>query len=65
MLYVIAIIGYVLLILWNVRCLVVLYRKRGEGVKRSDILYYIFWTAYYILMIYLIGRMMVWRGGRI
>ena len=62
---VVGIIAAFLAILWCVRGLVVLYRKRGEGVKRSDILYYIFWTAYYILMIYLIGRMMVWRGGRI
>lgn len=59
MLYVIAIIGYFLLILWNVRCLVVLYRKRREGVKRRDILYYVFFIAWYILIIYLIGRIMV------
>lgn len=59
MLYVITIIGYFILILWYVRCLVVLYRKRREGVKRRDILYYVFFIAWYILIIYLIGRIMV------
>lgn len=63
MIDVIGIISQFIGILWCVRCLVVLYRKRGEGVKRRDILYYVFWIAWYILMIYLIGRMMKYEVG--
>lgn len=56
---VVGIIAAFLAILWCVRGLVVLYRKRGEGVKRRDILYYVFWIACFIFTIYRnIGIMM-------